>query len=285
MRKIQFHSADNENVHGDLFEPALSGKHPAVLFTHGLLSARQEFGDYPERLAGLGYVTLSIDQRGHGLSGGPRGYVTPARGIQDIHAALDFLAGLATVDVTRLALVGHSLGAAFSICAAAVEPRVKTLVAIAPPASIRAELKPGEGALYALAGGVGKLYRRATGKLLYLPYRVGVNDLFHHEAARQAARQADFLQKQAPSETASALVNELDTNSAAAQVRIPTLIMQAEHDRIVTTARQVYETLSGPKQFVQVDDSGHSIMTDGHGAEAFEIVAEWLTKNLQEVKS
>ncbi len=279
MRTIDFQSGD-ERVVGVLHEPPGMIKRPAVLFTHGLLSSRLEWGNYPELLSQRGYITMAYDLRGHGESTGQRGYASPDRGIQDIRSALDCLIGFPGVDPSRLALVGHSLGAALSICAAAADPRVRVVIAIAPPASIRHELRPGEGTLYGVAGAAGALFKSLTGRSLYLPYRVGVNDIFHHESARQAAQQQDFLQKTAPHETAGKLVKELDTLSCALKVTIPTLVMRGEHDRVVKSSRLVYESLAGPKEFATVHDSGHSIMMDAHGAEAFEVVADWLARHL-----
>jgi alpha-beta hydrolase superfamily lysophospholipase len=280
MRHIEFLSDDNEIVRGTLYEPPQNGKYPGVVFTHGLLSQREEFGTYPEKLAARGFVALAIDLRGHGASAGLRGYISEARGVSDIRHALDFLTAQPNVDTARLGLVGHSLGAAFSVCAAAQDARVKTLVAIAPPASIRLELKPGEAAIYAVGHRLGNFYKALTGKSLYFPYRVGINQLFHHEASLQKARANNFLGKSSPHENARTLVNEQDTLACAEQVRVPTLVLRGEHDRVVSTSRLVYEKLAGQKQFVQVADSGHSIMLDGHGDEVFEDVANWLMQHL-----
>ncbi len=280
MQPIEYPSEDNEIVRGVLFALGDTGRLPAILFTHGLLSCHEEWGGYPEQFCGRGYVTLAIDLRGHGTSAGQRGLVSPRRGVEDIRRGLDFLRSQPQVDPARLALVGHSLGAALSVCATAADTRVKALVAIAPPASIRQELKPGEAPLYAMVGAVGNAYKAVTGKSLYLPYRVGIDDIFYHESARRAAHANDFLQHRAPHETAGALVRELDTLRCAAQVHIPTLIMHGEYDRVVNTSKLVYDQLAGPKEFVSVADSGHSIMLDGHGDEAFETVASWLAQNL-----
>ncbi len=283
MREIEFttgKSGENETVRGVLYEPDVSGKYPAVVFTHGLLSRREEFGSYPEQLAARGFVSLAIDLRGHGLSEGQRGFVSEARGVLDIRRALDFLSALPSADATRLALVGHSLGAAFSVCAAAEDARVKALVAIAPPASIRHELKPGEGAVYAIGYRLGNFYKRLTGKSLYFPYRVSINELFHHKASLHAAQQQNFLGRTSPHENARTLVKQQNTLACAERVRVPTLVLIGDHDRIVSTSELVYEKLAGPKEFMRVKDSGHSVMLDGNGAQVFADIAAWLEKHL-----
>lgn len=280
MQNVEFSSGESERVRGVLFAPNATGKFPGIVFTHGLLSEHKEFGAYPEQLAQRGFVTLALDLRGHGASDGQPGLISQARGVQDIRAALTCLVTHPQVDAARLGLVGHSLGAALSVCAAVEDARVKAMVAIAPPASIRHELKPGEAQVYAVVYRVGKLYRQLTGKSLYLPYRVGYDDLFHHSAAKENARRQNLLQRTVPHENARGLVNDQNTLACAQHVHIPTLVMLGEHDRVVTTSRIVYEQLRGQKQFVRLLDCGHSVMTDGHGDEHLEHLVDWFVRYL-----
>lgn len=280
MQNVEFSSGDRERVRGVLFAPDASGKFPGIVFTHGLLSEHAEFGTYPEQLAKRGFVTLAFDLRGHGTSDGQRGLISPARGVQDVRAAIDCLVAHPQVDAARLGLVGHSLGAALCVCATAEDARVRALVAIAPPASIRHELKPGEASVYAIVYRIGNIYRKLTGKSLYLPYRVGYDHIFHHNDARENARRQNLLQRTVPHENARVLVNDQDTLACARHVNIPTLVLIGEHDRVVTTARLVYEELRGPKHFVRLFDCGHSVMTDGHGDEYLEHLLDWFVRYL-----
>lgn len=103
---------DHTHIHYSVFE------HPkpkaCVLILHGLAEHRARYDDIAHVIAALGYVVLTIDQRGHGESGAANtlGYFADEDGwlsnIQDIRAI--------TLHVTRhyhlttTLLVGHSMG-------------------------------------------------------------------------------------------------------------------------------------------------------------------------------
>lgn len=88
---------------------------------------------YAERLAAAGFAALTIDFRGFGESGGfPRGFESPRRKIADIRAAVSFLTAREGVDPTRLGLVGVCASSGYVAAEAADDPRVKSVVLIAP---------------------------------------------------------------------------------------------------------------------------------------------------------
>ena len=100
----------------------------------------QGFGGFKEgtppklatHLAAHGYVVLSFDYRGFGASEGPRGRLDPFGQVQDIRDAITYLGDLEDVDDSRIGLYGTSFGGALVSYAAAVEPRVKSVVATVP---------------------------------------------------------------------------------------------------------------------------------------------------------
>jgi hypothetical protein len=73
-------------------------------------------------------VTLRIDFRGCGESGGERGRVIPMEEVADARHALSYMASRPEVDPHRIALAGSSLGAGVAIHAAAVDPRVAAVI-------------------------------------------------------------------------------------------------------------------------------------------------------------
>ncbi len=80
-------------------------------------------------LTGMGYATLRFDMRGCGESEGPRGKVICLEQVEDTRSALSFLAGRKEITKDRIAVIGHSFGAAVAIYAAGVEPRLAACVA------------------------------------------------------------------------------------------------------------------------------------------------------------
>ena len=92
----------------------------AVVLIHGLGSSHGEWYSFEKRLRALGWGTLAVDMRGHGLSlSGPRGrtrYSSFGRGAdwvaatRDIGAAVEFLVKEGTPK-KRIGLIGASIGA------------------------------------------------------------------------------------------------------------------------------------------------------------------------------
>jgi pimeloyl-ACP methyl ester carboxylesterase len=80
-----------------------------------------------------GFTVLSYDPRSIGASDGtPRNEVHPARNIEDYHDALTFLRAHPLVDPARIAFWGYSFSGTVALCAAALDKRVKAVVAVSP---------------------------------------------------------------------------------------------------------------------------------------------------------
>jgi pimeloyl-ACP methyl ester carboxylesterase len=101
-----------------------------VLMLHGVRDNKQSLLRVGRRLAGAGYRVVLVDSRGHGRSSGE--WLT--YGMQesrDLVRVLDALTGEGLV-AGPVGVYGVSYGAATAIQFAALEPRVKAVVAVAP---------------------------------------------------------------------------------------------------------------------------------------------------------
>ena len=86
-----------------------------------------------EHLQRAGISSLIFDPRSTGQSNGePRNEIDPFKGVEDISDALTHLAKQPYVNTRQLGLLGMSFGAVVSLCAAALDKRVKFMIAIAP---------------------------------------------------------------------------------------------------------------------------------------------------------
>lgn len=107
-------------------------RQPGVVLTGPLTGVKEQVvGTYAGLLAGAGFATLAFDHRGFGESGGRRGHEDSQGKLADLRAAVEFLAGRAEVDAARIGLVGICLGGGYAVRAAAADPRVKAVAAIA----------------------------------------------------------------------------------------------------------------------------------------------------------
>jgi uncharacterized protein len=132
-RPVTFYS-EGVRLAGDLFVPA--GLRPGerragVVLCHGYTGVRTIY--LPENarmLAAAGYVVLTFDYKGWGDSDGPKSRLAPHSRVADVQAALTFLSAQPEVDADRLGIYGTSYGGATVVWVAAIDARVKCVVAV-----------------------------------------------------------------------------------------------------------------------------------------------------------
>jgi dipeptidyl aminopeptidase/acylaminoacyl peptidase len=103
---------------------------PCVIMCHGWRSNinGSKYLQWP--LALYGYAVVTYSSRGHGKSGGKRDF---PQIYEDIIKVIDFLQNNIRnfgIDINRLAVMGHSMGAGISLMRAYLDPRVKMVVGI-----------------------------------------------------------------------------------------------------------------------------------------------------------
>jgi len=113
-------------------EAAANAKRPAVLLVHGWESARDRMLPNAEVLHAIGLHVLALDVRAHGENPPELLPLTAGEFGSDALAGVRWL--LARPDVSTVAVLGHSMGAIGALLAAAAEPRVAAVVAVASPA-------------------------------------------------------------------------------------------------------------------------------------------------------
>lgn len=114
------------------FMPAGDAPAPGVVLVHGWESARDRALPHAQFLHAVGFHTLVIDVRGHGLNPPETLPVSVGEFAADARAGARWLAALP--EVTTVALFGHSFGAAGVMVAAAADPSVAAVVGVATPA-------------------------------------------------------------------------------------------------------------------------------------------------------
>jgi cephalosporin-C deacetylase-like acetyl esterase len=148
------HTGGKIRIHGYLASPVVGGPYPAIVIGHGHHGSGNP--DEAVLLASLGYVALSIDGPGQGLSTGPpdteQGWISvekimnvPApyvsyqyhyayagmRALTLFEKLSDLFLNPFRIDRTRLGVIGASMGGQFTYYINGVDDRVKGAVAIA----------------------------------------------------------------------------------------------------------------------------------------------------------
>ena len=132
VERVIFKSGGLDIV-GNLFVPAGKGPWPAVASIGPVAFVKEQAPlQYASRLVREGFTTLIFDPRYHGESAGePRRWESRQAKVEDLRAAVSFLAGRAEVDAGRLHLLGICQGCNWAAEAAANEPRVRSVSLVA----------------------------------------------------------------------------------------------------------------------------------------------------------
>lgn len=140
---VYFTSDDGVGLVADYAGPDDETPAPAVILLHMYRSDRHAWQPLMDRLHNEGFAVLAIDMRGHGDSTAPDSMRLVSRVqnrdetlfrsmYRDVMAAYDFLATQPHVDLSRLAVVGASVGCSVAIDYAARDASVDVVVCMTP---------------------------------------------------------------------------------------------------------------------------------------------------------
>lgn len=230
-----------------LYRPAGDEAAPVVVMAHGFGGERHwRLPAFAERFAERGLAVLLFDYRCFGDSDGtPRNLITPRGHVRDWLAALDHARGLDDVDAERLGVWGNSFSGGHILAAAARDADPDAAVLVAPfsdgIASVVDALRArglGYG-VRAVGAGLRDVVRAATGRSPhYVPIAAepdgfgvltqpGVVDDF------EAISGGDW-DNRCPARIFLSLMAYRPVSGAAA-LDCPTLLVQADRDRIIPT--------------------------------------------------
>ena len=104
-------------------------KFPAILFVNSWAFNSHEYTAPAVEFAKQGYIVVAYCTRGFGSSGGSISVAGPAD-LADLAAVLDWVEARTPVNADAIGMAGISYGAGISLLGAALEPRVKVVVAM-----------------------------------------------------------------------------------------------------------------------------------------------------------
>jgi putative redox protein len=199
-------------------------------------------------LTRVGLAVLRFDLPGLGESSGEFGHRGFTGDIADLVAAAEFLRGRG---LSPALLVGHSLGGAAVLAAAAHVPAVRAVVTIGAPAD------PGH-VTATLGTAADRIDELGETEVVLAGRTFRLNRSFLEDLAAQP--QADRL----------------------AGLRRPLLVLHSPQDEIVGLdhARRIYDAARHPKSFVSLDGADHLLSNPEDTRYAADVIGAWVSRYL-----
>ncbi|WP_144972163.1 alpha/beta hydrolase [Mycobacteroides abscessus] len=140
-RDIEYNVRDI-TVRGWLQVPDGPGPHPVVILAHGFGGLKEwTIPELADTLVSVGIAAIAFDYRNFGDSdGSPREEVDHCGQIEDFLGAIAYATTVSELDPARIGLWGTSLGGRNVLAAAAIDSRVKCVVAQVPGVSLSSRL-------------------------------------------------------------------------------------------------------------------------------------------------
>jgi uncharacterized protein len=139
---VSFNTKDGLQLRAWFVPPSLGANGATVVCAHGTGANRGYFLHHAAVLHQAGYGVLLFDFRHHGASDG-RVSSLGIFEIHDLHASFAYLQSRSDVNPDRIALIGHSMGGATILRAAARDLKVQALVVISAVSSLSENLANG----------------------------------------------------------------------------------------------------------------------------------------------
>jgi dipeptidyl aminopeptidase/acylaminoacyl peptidase len=255
-------------------------RRPAFLVLHGFGSNKD--GGVSQvaanMFAELGYVTLRFDMRGCGESEGQRGRVICMEQVQDTRNALDYLATRSEVDPSRIAVMGHSFGAAVAVYAAGVDARFAACVSTGGWGDGEKKFRkqhasPEAWAKFSSMMEEGRK-RKARGETLM----VSRYDIVPIPPALRGNLSPGSIME-FPFEVVESMVSFMANDVVGKIAPRPLLLLHPSHDSVTPTEQSIelFTRAGQPTDLHLVADVDHFMLSEGNVL-VLELVRNWLEK-------
>ncbi|UCH42989.1 MAG: alpha/beta hydrolase [Dehalococcoidales bacterium] len=222
------------------------GQGEPVIFVHGWLDDSSVWKPYVEPFSG-GHRVIVYDHRGHGQSDKPKGSYSIKTLANDLHALIQKL------DLGKVTLVGHSMGAMTSMLFALDHPgRVTRLVLVGAAARLPSIMRGGSLIRHILP--YRKFIEMAVKSAYHMPSEAVIQD---------SLKTALNTPKYAAYACYDEFTGKYDVRYRVAKIEVPTLIVVGEQDKNtpVAMSRFLSGEIKGSRLQV-IAGCGHEVMVE-----------------------
>lgn len=248
-REVQIQNKAGEKLAARLDLPRGQPK-ACALFAHCFTCSKDVFAAsrISQELAELGFAVLRFDFTGLGASEGEFANENFSSNIDDLVAAADFMRD--EIEAPKV-LIGHSLGGAAVLAAAAHIPEAAAVATIGAP------FDPGH---------VAHLFQSAAEEI-------------------EAKGEAEVLIAGRPFMVKQQFLDDIAAHNAAGYIpalKKALLIFHAPRDTIVgiDNAAEIFKAAKHPKSFVSLDDADHLLSKRGDAIYVADVLASWAARYL-----
>ncbi len=249
-QKVTFRNKKGQELTGRLEFPVVQYPHNYVVFAHCFTCTKnlKAIKNIVQAMTGHGFAVLRFDFTGLGESMGEFSDTNFSGNTEDLVSAADYLKEHYKAPSM---LIGHSLGGAAVLIAAAEIPSIKAVVTIGAPSDpvhVKNLIKSSIAEI------------EAEGK-----------------ATVNIGGQSFTIKKQ--------FLDDLESNSlrkTVKQLRMPILIMHSPQDSTVgiKNAEEIYKTAHHPKSFVSLDGADHLLSESKDSRYVGNLIAGWAERYL-----
>ena len=268
-------SADGTALRVDGYPTELTDPKGVVVLIHGFAEHRRRYGHVAKHLNQHGYHVLAGDLRGHGESGGDRGYIDRFGDyVDDVTAFIgEAQKAFPSGDTRPPILVGHSMGGLVCLEYVLSHPKaVRALAITSPFFGIKIKV-PGWKRSLGMAASV--IHPR-----LKLPNQIDSYILSHDKASCKAYAEDPLIFHTATARWfTEILAIHGDIRRRAPQLGIPMLLLQAGDDQLVDSqaAQQVFDLLGGQDKTMKVYPGlFHEILNEVERETVLRDLTDWL---------
>lgn len=251
IKKVFFENRNGESLAGRIDLPSDQQAHNFAIFAHCFTCTKNltAISNISRELTQAGFGVLRFDFTGLGESEGDFSDTDFSGNVEDLVAASDFLEQNYAPPTL---IVGHSLGGAAALFAAASINYIQAVVTIAAPA------EP-DHVKYLFHNSLDEIEKNGKAKVMLegRPFTIGKNfveDLLSHRLLEEVRK-----------------------------LRKPLLIFHSPQDKIVdiTNAEKIYKAAFHPKSFVSLNGADHLLTNRNDSQYAGKIIAGWAGRYLE----